>query len=727
MADVAELSQRISDAANEARLHSDSARIAYETSQEFVRLRTQVCNVIKDRLIQIRDYAYATEGRTSPGMIGFEVVQSTSSDGRARVMIPANPDQFLALASRVNQSISTSSDANLVAMSQGLNDQIEIATSHQSRSITLREQWQLELDRRQSSTSILTNLLREVRDLAFAASGPYRYESVSTTGLVVQGSATQGDGNGQTVENWTGGNEIGDHDRTAKLDDVVSAFLACNNQRLAETGGFTGGDDDTNIAVRNIVTRFGDGPYTTASVCEAFPDANDSKTIECELAENADPNQTGSFTSEQLNAVASQTPFSTGNERTVDSVVLRVLAEFPEASRDQFFESDWLASSIAISSDPGNVGGMVSVVQLAGGGTRTEITGGVNTGCAFTAYDKVLSIVIETTSGGAIEFLEFPPSISDSVITDLPNGIHTLVNGSVITLDDGVVTDFAQQNQGPEVLDVFVLAERFRSCLMSSFDGVPTNVLSDGTPIGTVDEIADGIRLRAGIPADLIHEEEFLGNLPFGDLAAFCGQFAWNFISSLGEPPKFRSEILIDAFMEARGDGVQLSVDDFNVAAGEELTIEQWIEAVLNFDPIQFDRDIAIAVFMALPTNEPTADGQQLIGFLGLIDDGNLSGQVTSQEFVAWVAVADPGADAQEVNQIFRIFSETLSANDLAVELGSSLGEEVTAASLGFGDGQQVTRDEFVAGVVSLGNAEMDESSAADVFVEVFNTANPIE
>ena len=416
------------------------------------------------------------------------------------------------------------------------------------------------------------------------------------------------------------------------------------------------------------------------------------------------------------------------DERTVDELVQILSDEFPEASRDQFVESDWLASSVAMASDPVNVGGQVSTVFLAGGGVRIETTGGVNTGCAFTAYDEALSTSVATVDGGVIRFFEFPPSISDQVGEGVRSGTHTLVDGSVITLEDGVVTEFVevQEDQGPEVLNVVVLSERFRACLMSSFDGVPTSVLSDGTPIGSVDEIADSIRASAGIPADLIREEEFLGNLPFGELAAFCGQFAWNFVSSLGEPPTFQAELLIEGFMNARGDGVQLSVDDFNVQSGDQLTLEQWIEAVLSFDPVQFDRNNAIAIFMAARA-EQTADAQQLIGALGFDDDGTLTGQVTMQQFFDWVAASDPNADPAEINQLFRIFSETLPAEDLALELGNVLGESFTADSIGFQAGQEVNRDEFIQGALSLGNSELDSNMAADVFSEVFNTANPIQ
>lgn len=674
MTNVSELSQRILTAANNARNQSDAARIAYETSQEFVRMRSEVCDAIKDRLIQIRDYAYATDGRTSPGMIGFEVVQTTSNDGRARVMIPANPDQFLALASRVNQSVLASDDQNLIAMAQGLGEQIEIATEHQSRSIQLREQWQLELDRRQTSTTQLTVMLREVRDLAFAAAGPYRYESVSTTGLIVQSAATQGDGNGQPVENWSGENSA-----------AVSSQRICNG--VNSNPSWRLGDPIPNeIATDSEIDCY---THTFSSLGEPIalqPSHNEYEPGAHFVSENEPPQRIARLDDVLEAFLACEREKNGTDERTVDELVQILSDEFPEASRDQFVESDWLASSVAMASDPVNVGGQVSTVFLAGGGVRIETTGGVNTGCAFTAYDEALSTSVATVDGG-VEF---------------------------------------QEDQGPEVLNVVVLSERFRACLMSSFDGVPTSVLSDGTPIGSVDEIADSIRASAGIPADLIREEEFLGNLPFGELAAFCGQFAWNFVSSLGQPPTFPAELLIDGFMNARGDGVQLSVDDFNVQSGDQLTLEQWIEAVLSFDPVQFDRNNAIEIFMAARA-EQTADAQQLIGALGFDDDGTLTGQVTMQQFFDWVAASDPNADPAEINQLFRIYSETLPAEDLALELGNVLGESFTADSIGFQAGQEVNRDEFIQGALSLGNSELNESMAADVFSEVFNTANPIQ
>lgn len=592
VADTGELAERISSTANTARTRSDAARIAYETSQEHVRRRASICEQLKDRLIQIRDYAYATEGRTSPGTLGFEVVQTTSNDGRARVLIPANPDVFLALALRVNTAVLNSGNASLEAMIVGMAEQIQLATIEQSQSIRTREEWQLLLDERGTSTVQLTNLLREVRDLAFAAAGPYRYERVSTTGLVVQSSATQGDGNGQPVENWNG-----DSNRISLPNDIQQAI-----------------DEITNL--------LGGGPYPTDQICEFFNEG-ERKSLHCELAQNADPNQTGSFTREQLLAVASHSPFTPESrgerrlladvvlawaelqgltvqdveplnndervlnlretqavifanhgtienvsrafqstdppprtarlddvieaflacerskngpdDRDVEDLVAEVLAQFPEASRDQFAESDWLNSAIALSADFDEV----TIVNdpppgpLPPGiiGTITPVTT-IFTGCAFNAYDDALSTTLETTTGGTIQFFEFPPLTGDQVITSgVENGTHELENGETITIDDSIVTAFDfGPNAIPVLLDVNDLSERFRACLTSSFDGVPRETLSDGTPIPSAEEIATGIAERAGILEDSIGEQEFLANLPFGELAAFCGQFAWNFV-----------------------------------------------------------------------------------------------------------------------------------------------------------------------------------------------------
>jgi len=837
MTNVAELRNRILNAAESARNSTDAAIRSSETSQNYVRMRDEVFNRLRDVLIQIRDYAHATDGRTSPGMLGFEVVQSTSTSGRPTVLMPSNPDQFLALAGRVNQSALDSGDPNLMLMSSGMAEEIELATTRQTMAIQLREQWQLQLDQRRTSEAQLTALMREVRDLGFAAAGPYRYEAVSTTGLIVQASATQGDGNGQPIENWTGGE-------------------------------FTGGDTDTNAAVNNIIARFGSGPFVTAEVLEAFG----NRSIEFELAENSEATRDSTFTKERLLEVASQPPFKTepneneilqnisssgcvymtgvndqsealfdinldciaatfgmdspeyvlsemnardqsgwpvdgyppefggppqviglhpdgsrfcgpnnlirsnpnwrpGSEipagissdseincythtfsnlgtvielqpshqayfpgahfvgdrqaivdlsgtrqiasvavvvadllgldqsdlltltnddrilnfddileividdrvdsddpeiteqrvreataqafslvddpgrvatlddvveaflecqresarvatangtptqetRTVDEVVQQVLAENPEASRDQFFESDWLASTVARTAPNTNVGGFLAGTVDPDGVRRTFV-GGVNTGCAFLAYDTVLDPRVSTLEGHEIQFLNFPPMISDSVITDAPNGVHQLTDGSVITLDDGIVVAFTQAAEtlvAPEPLDVFLLASQFRRCLLSSGnDGLPPE-----SEIGTVEEIAEGIAQSAGILEDLIDEQEFLGNLPFGQAAAPCGVFAWltvrEGITNTGTDLTLTAaaEDLIGVWEQIIDAQAPLTVDDFQIAEGQLLNQVEWVEAVRNFDPIQFDEAGAIEVFVnVLAGDESSVD-----------------------------------------------------------------------------------------------------------------------
>ena len=657
MTNVADLRNRILNAAENARNSTDAAIRSNEMSQNYVRMRDEVFDRLRDVLIQIRDYAHATDGRTSPGMLGFEVVQSTSSSGRPTVVMPNNPDQFLALAGRVNQSVINSGDPNLILMAAGMTEEIELATTRQTMAIQLREQWQLQLDQRRTSEAQLTVLMREVRDLGFAAAGPYRYEAVSTTGLIVQASATQGDGNGQPIENWTGGE-------------------------------FTGGDDDTNAAVNNIVARFGNGPFLTSEVLEAFG----NRSIEFELAESSEATRNSTFTKDRLLEVASQAPFSTGNSheqnqaggesqggvrlladvavafsnlagvsildqsfrnderlvtldealaifsdefgttdfveqafnsvsepprvallddvveaflecqresarvatangtpteetRTVEEVIQQVLAENPEASRDQFFESDWLASTVARTAPNTNVGGFLAGTVDPDGVRRTFI-GGVNTGCAFTAYDIALATTMQLADG-EITFFEFPPQINDQVLGTIRNGTHQLSDGSVVVLEDGVVVEFTADPStlAPQSsLNVFDLAAQFRLCLLSSGnDGLP-----DEQTIGTADEIAEGIAQSAGILEDLIDEQEFLGNLPFGEAAAPCGVFAWltvrQGISNSDTETDQEISAPIETFTETIGGIVDREVtpESLGFEPGQAVTLQQLRDAVAN-------------------------------------------------------------------------------------------------------------------------------------------------
>lgn len=526
MTNIPALRDRILNAAENARTSTDSAVRSNEMSQNYVRMRDEVFNRLRDVLIQIRDYAHATEGRTSPGMLGFEVVQSTSSSGRPTVVMPNNPDQFLALAGRVNQSVINSGDPNLILMAAGMTEEIELATTRQAMSIQLREQWQLQLDQRRTFEAQLTALMREVRDLGFAAAGPYRYESVSTTGLIVQASATQGDGNGQPVENWTDDDEnapvevqaaSGESSEVRLLGDVVVAWSNLAGVSILDQA-FR--NDERLVTLDEAMAIFSDEFGTTDFVEQAF----NSVSAPPRVALLDDVVEAFLECQRESARVATANGTPTEETRTVEEIVAQVLAENPEASRDQFFETDWLASTVARTAPNTNVGGFLAGTVDPDGVRRTFI-GGVNLGCAFTAYDVALATTMQLADG-EITFFEFPPSVNDQVLGTIRNGTHQLSDGSVVTLEDGVVVEFVADPStlAPQSrLDVNALAEQFRRCVLTSgIAGLP-----DEQTIGTVEEIAAGIAQSAGILEDMIDEQEFLANLPFGEDAASCGVFAW--------------------------------------------------------------------------------------------------------------------------------------------------------------------------------------------------------
>jgi len=68
---------------------------------------------------------------------------------------------------------------------------------------------------------------------------------------------------------------------------------------------------DVSIAVENIFNE-GRGPYNTATICALYPPVNGRKSLECELAESADPNRTGEFRESDLVAVSRTPPFTFG-------------------------------------------------------------------------------------------------------------------------------------------------------------------------------------------------------------------------------------------------------------------------------------------------------------------------------------------------------------------------------------------------------------------------------
>jgi len=638
MTNIADLRDRILNAAENARNSTDAAVRSNEMSQNYVRMRDEVFNRLRDVLIQIRDYAHATEGRTSPGMLGFEVVQSTSSSGRPTVVMPNNPDQFLALAGRVNQSVINSGDPNLILMAAGMTEEIELATTRQAMSIQLREQWQLQLDQRRTSEAQLTALMREVRDLGFAAAGPYRYESVSTTGLIVQASATQGDGNGQPVDNWTGDHEnapvevqaaSSESSEVRLLGDVVVAWSNLAGVSILDQS-FR--NDERLVTLDEAMAIFSDEFGTTDFVEQAF----NSVSAPPRVALLDDVVEAFLECQRESARVATANGNPTEETRTVEEVVSQVLAENPEASRDQFFETDWLASTVARTAPNTNVGGFLAGTVDPDGVRRTFI-GGVNLGCAFTAYDVALATTMQLADG-EITFFEFPPSVNDQVLGTIRNGTHQLSDGSVVTLDDGVVVEFVADPStlAPQsLLDVNDLAAQFRRCVLSSGnDGLP-----DEANIGTVEEIANGIAQSAGILDDLIDEQEFLANLPFGEAAAPCGVFAWltvrqNGVS--GEPEQPAQVAPIETFAETiQGiTDIEVTPQLLGFEPGQNVTLEQLVAGVAAAQRDEFSNGVAYTAWNIHFENDVRGT-DDVYGILGIESPESWAGEeLTLEQFL---------------------------------------------------------------------------------------------
>ena len=183
--------------------------VVNEASQTAVSERNTLFEQMRDLLIQIRDFSIANSGgdRSAPGRCGFEVVQSTSSSGNARVVIPDNPDRFIALGLRVASCTADLADPDTVGIAGQLSALSIQARSAHNVGIFRREEWQLLVSERRAIATSLTNVLRKLRDLAFAIAGPRNYESVSSLGFVVQSDATQ---NASSSSNTSSADAAGD-------------------------------------------------------------------------------------------------------------------------------------------------------------------------------------------------------------------------------------------------------------------------------------------------------------------------------------------------------------------------------------------------------------------------------------------------------------------------------------------------------------------------------------
>jgi len=204
--------------------------VVNEASQTAVSERNTLFEQMRDLLIQIRDFSIANNGgdRSAPGRCGFEVVQSTSDSGNARVVIPENPDQFIALGFRVATCTIQLNDPDTVGIAGDLAGLTSQAQTAHNNGIFKREEWQLLISQRREISRTLTVVLRKLRDLAFAIAGPRNYESVSTVGFVVQSDATQNGSSQSSV-----GSPMAPPEPTVLFSDLFSALEA-------SAPGFTG-------------------------------------------------------------------------------------------------------------------------------------------------------------------------------------------------------------------------------------------------------------------------------------------------------------------------------------------------------------------------------------------------------------------------------------------------------------------------------------------------------
>ena len=129
------------DAANQS---ADSFHMTVNQTHEESQIATAARNVsfstLKDRLIQLRDFAIANGGgeRSAAGLCGFEVVQTTSRSGNARVIMPSNSFEFLALSNRVLACVTDGDDAAMQEVAADMQALIDSPTAANEESILKR-------------------------------------------------------------------------------------------------------------------------------------------------------------------------------------------------------------------------------------------------------------------------------------------------------------------------------------------------------------------------------------------------------------------------------------------------------------------------------------------------------------------------------------------------------------------------------------------------------------
>lgn len=243
---------------------------ANEESQMAVSARNEVMGRIRDILIRVRDTSVAISGdRQSPGTCGFEVIQTTSRNGVARVVLPTNPEQFIALANRVYNCVVGNADATMTAVVVGLDGLAAEARARQNEAVSKREAWQLLISQRRVVQSRITDGLRRLRDIGFGIAGPRGYESLSTMGFVVQSAASQGVsmGSSSTSPTDSTGSDVGSDDATVIVADVTfpAGDLVAQLDVIAGFGGASAGDFGFGVDQQVTLQEWIDGLASTSA------------------------------------------------------------------------------------------------------------------------------------------------------------------------------------------------------------------------------------------------------------------------------------------------------------------------------------------------------------------------------------------------------------------------------------------------------------------------------
>lgn len=176
---------------------------AAEASQSALELRNVAFATLKDAIVRVRDMALAahSDNPSAIGVYGFEVRQTRTSGTRSRpkVVIPVNPDQFIAMVDRVRLAVDDAAVAGVavaVSMKVVLDDPAvssarTSAVNNNRLRLSKSEEAQRIRAERLAGVEKVRALLARVRDYGYGKFGPGNYEQISTLGFEVQSSKSE--------------------------------------------------------------------------------------------------------------------------------------------------------------------------------------------------------------------------------------------------------------------------------------------------------------------------------------------------------------------------------------------------------------------------------------------------------------------------------------------------------------------------------------------------------